>query len=707
MIADVFVPDNSIFINRELSWLDFNGRVLDEGKKASNPLFERLRFVAIFCSNLDEFFMIRVGTLMDQLLIPDHISDNKTGLSTEQQIESVLESTRALLIKKDDIFKSLQKKFAKAGFQRIDADKLDGKQLKYWRDYFAKEIMPLLSPQVIDKHHPYPFVKNLDQYVCLHLETKNGATHFGIVPVTTQAGRLVFAPDDPRSYILIEDLIYRFAEDVFKKFKLVEKVLFRVTRNADINLDEGVVDYSLDYVDAMAELLRRRRRLSPVRLQLSHDIGQPLKEHLLGALGLPAGHVFIEASPLDLAYLNELVDSAKTGAYREYFYPRLDAVRPRDVRYAYEAAQQKDLMFYFPYESFKSITDMIDCAADDPTVVSIKMTLYRVARDSRVVESLIRAAENGKDVMAVIELRARFDEENNIEWARQLEEAGCTVIYGLGDYKVHAKLLLITKKSGSRVSYLSYVGTGNFNEKTATLYTDIGIVTARSALAESLGEVFRSIAMTQLPEGIDNLMVAPLEFKSRILDYIDREIGFAKLKQPAEITLKCNAVSDRDLIMKLSEASMAGVKVTMIVRGICCLKSGLSGKTDNIEVVSIVGRYLEHSRIFVFGPASRQIVYISSGDFLTRNTERRIEVALRVDDARIKQRLLETLELAKADTVNARIQLSDGSYKDKKSVRGQPPFNSQQALFAYFNEIDEQEFKSKAAGLKNWFRRRK
>ncbi len=693
-----------IFVNRELSWLEFNKRVLNECDNANNPLFEQLKFLAIYGSNLDEFFMVRIGTLVDQMIVSPNLIDNKTGMNLKEQLNAAISMVKELTKEKDAMYKDLMKKLSKEGIKKVNLDKLSSKDLQAWKSYFMSELMPLLSPQVIDKRHPYPFLQNCEQYIYIRFKQKNGGVLFGVVPVPTIGRGVVWNKEKPLSeFTTAVELIYKFIDIVFSKYKIDEKIIFRVTRNADINPDEGVFKLDTDYRSEMTMLIKKRKKLAPVRLQVSQELGETMSNHLTDQLGIEKNDIYVEQTPLDLKHLMMIESAFDSRNYAQFYYEKNRAVKPEISFYKSKVFEKNDQLMFFPFQSFDKIIDLIDKAADDPDVVSIKITLYRVSNDSKIISALIKAAEKGKQVLAIIELRARFDEENNIEYAELLEEAGCTVIYGLGDYKVHAKLILITKKTGNKLSHIGYVGTGNFNEKTASLYTDIGFVTSKQKICLELLEVFNSISCGELPEIDGDIFAAPIGFKSQFIKLIELETDKAKEGLPAEINIKCNSISDYDIITKLVEASVAGVKVTMYIRGICCLQSGVFGLTDNIRVISIVGRYLEHSRIFCFGTGTSAQYFISSGDFLTRNTERRIEVAVRVNDNILKEQLKMVFEYCANDNMNANLQIKNGQYRKLTPSYAVQQFNSQQQLFDRFNTIDAQSQKKEKSGLRKFF----
>ncbi len=673
-----------LYENREISWLRFNKRVLEEACDSSVPLYERLRFVSIFCSNLDEFFMIRVGSLYDQAQLSDVVRENKTLMTPQEQIDAVFSKVRALMAEKDLAYHSIFHELERCGVSEANFDNMTEEEYNFVEQFFENELLPLISPQVIDKQHPFPFLKNKALYVAVHLATKGEFVKLGLIPITEYFDRVLFLHTE-RSvrFILIENVLLHFAERVFTRYSIVDRTIFRITRNADISAKEALDDHELGYRDAMQELLKRRRRLQAVRLELQDNINVELMNYICEKLELPNEYIIISHSPIDMDFLSLLAVQLAKPRYSDLFFK---ALRPQpspslaDDQPLMKQIERKDVLLTYPYEDIRPLISLIEQASEDPTVVSIKITLYRVAPDSQILNALIRAADNGKDVLAVVELQARFDEENNIGWSKRLEEAGCAVLYGLPGLKVHSKLLLITRKQGNQTTYITQIGTGNYNEKTARQYTDLCLMTANRSIGLEAAGVFQALSVGAYVEHSVYLMVAPLQFKSRVLALIDKEIACAQRGEPCGITLKLNGISDKDVIDKLIEASRAGVQIDMIVRGICCLRSGVEGYTDNITVRSIVGRYLEHSRIYVFGTGARRTVWISSGDFMTRNCERRVEVAVRVLEPDIRARLLEMLALAKADTAKGRIQNPAGIYERARRADS-GPFDSQIALY--------------------------
>ncbi len=674
---------DDIFINRELSWLDFNRRVLELSKDKSVPIGEQLKFAAIYGSNLDEFFMVRVGSLYDRTLLKETSTDNKTGWTPSQQLEAIMPKVRQLQQLCDKCVTKLYDKLRECGYEKLEFDKCSKKQEHFWKRYFLQEIYPLLSPQVIDRRHPFPFLRNGDTYIGAIIKEKNEMQwSLGLVPVSSQFKRIIYAPGETATrFALIEELVFHFAELIFGKNTVQGKCIFRITRNADITVDEGMFDQDVDYRVVMSDLLKKRRKLAAVRIQVSPKAPAELTDFLCAKLLLPVEQRFEQTTPLDLSLGFQLSSRLAQDGKPQWFYPARKPMLPPPGFDLRRIVEHQDMLLSYPYQSIRPFIQMLRDAAQDPEVISIKMTLYRVAHESKIIEALISAAENGKEVVAIVELRARFDEQNNIDYSKQLEDAGCTVIYGFEDYKIHSKLTLITKMHAGRMAYIAQIGTGNYNEKTSEQYTDLSYITTEPRIGEELARVFHNLAMERLTETSENLLVAPLCFKTVMMKEIDAEIEACRMGKDASMILKCNSISDKDLIEKLSEASCAGVKIQMIVRGICCLKAGVPGKTENITVRSIVGRYLEHERVYAFGSGDGVRVYIASGDFLTRNTERRVEVGVRIHDRRLVRELLDMLELQLADNVNAHEMQPDGSYRKVKSQAGDARVDSQLGMY--------------------------
>ena len=680
------MKEDSIFINRELSWLDFNRRVLVLGKDKNVPLAEQLKFLAIYGSNLDEFFMVRVGSLQerDSLMRAKKERDkreNKTNMTAEEQLAAIMPKTAHLQEDCDKYYEKALENLAACGYKKVDFDALSKEEEHFWKKYFQSELFPILSPQIVDSRHPFPFLRNKEIYLGVLLKEKEGQS-LGMIPISSQMERLQLVRRDGHTeFALTEELVLHYAALIFGKDAVQEKCLFRVTRNADIDVKEGMMDHDIDYREIMADLLKRRRKLAAVRLQVTPTAPQEIVRILCGKLELTHKRVFAQKSPLDLSFFYKLTAKMEADGHPELFYPSARPMLPPPEYDLAAEVQKHDVLLSYPYQSIRPFIAMLKKAAQDPDVISIKMTLYRMARESQIVQALMEAAENGKEVVALVELRARFDEQNNIDWSKQLEEAGCTVLYGFEDYKVHSKLTLITKKSAQGYSYITQIGTGNYNEKTSELYTDYSFITADHGIGEEASNVFQNLAVQKLTETSEKMLVAPLRFKSVLLDEMDRVITAARLGRPASMILKNNSISDRDIILKLQEASCAGVRIDMIVRGICCVRAEVPGKTENLHIRSLVGRYLEHGRIYSFYDGTETRIYIASGDFLTRNTECRVEVGVRVEDPILIQKLSNILQLQLRDNVNAREMRADGSYQKVKSALGEELVNGQMDMY--------------------------
>ncbi|MDD3429516.1 MAG: polyphosphate kinase 1 [Oscillospiraceae bacterium] len=680
--------EKQVFINRELSWLEFDRRVLELAKDKAIPLGEQLKFAAIYASNMDEFFMIRVGSLFEQTLLREQKEENKTKMTPAEQLAAIMPKVRELQEHSDKYVQKLYANLEKYKYQKVDFNNLTKKEEQFWKKYFVEELFPVLSPQVIDRRHPFPFLRNQEVYVGVMLKGKSSTDKFGIIPISTQFERIVYTTkEEITQFALVEELVLHFADNVFGKNAVHSKCVFRVTRNADITVSEGMLDHDIDYRVVMSELLKKRRKLAAVRIQFwGEESPQALKAFLCEKLFLNEKYCFFQTTPLAMSFAFSLAKHLETsGQHKELFYTPMRPMQATAGFSLANAAKKQDVLIAYPYQSMRPFIHMLQQAANDPDVISIKMTLYRVASDSKIVEALISAAENGKEVVTLVELRARFDEQNNIDWSRQLEEAGCTVIYGFEDYKIHSKLTLITKKKGNKFEYISQIGTGNYNEKTAELYTDLALITSDSGIGEEVANVFNSLAVEKNTEETTDLLVAPLCFKSVLMKELDEQIALCKNGKPGQAIIKCNSVSDKEIICKICEASCAGVKVDMIIRGICCMKAGVPGLTENVRIRSLVGRYLEHSRIYAFGVGENKNIYIASGDFLTRNTERRVEVGVRIKEEKIKNTLMYILQLQLADNVNAREMQPDGNYIKIKCNGEKPEIDSQMALYDYLS----------------------
>ncbi len=663
--------------NRELSWLKFNERVLEEAADQKVPLCERLMFAAIFQSNLDEFFMIRVGSIYDQTLVDADKRENKTGMTCREQLEAIFKRVAELDPRRDGVYHGIMNELRGYGIEQADFKTASDEDKSFLESYFKKEILPLISPQVIDKMHPFPFLKNKEIYAAAQLESGSSPT-IGLVPASGPFSRLVFLPGGSNRFMLAEDLILHYMPAIFDNYKVLDKALIRITRNADINLDEGLYDHDedhdVDLRDVMSELLKKRKKLSPVRMEVSRKPSSPVLDFFCKKLELKKEQVFHMKSPLDLSFVYAL-RSRMEETLPELFYDRADPQPSCEVDKDVPMIRQikrRDIILSYPYESIRPFLRLLSEAANDPSVTSIKITLYRVASDSKVIDALMSAAENGKDVLVLVELRARFDEENNIGWSKRLERAGCRVIYGPENRKVHSKLLLITRRtSGGRTEYISQIGTGNYNEKTSALYTDLCLMTANQEIGADALAVFDALSENKFVENSSKLLVAPLCLQNKIIEMIDTEIAAAERGEDAYIGLKLNSLTDKILIDKLVEASQKGVKIRMVIRGICCLVAGVPGYTENIKITSIVGRYLEHSRIYIFGSPERMKIYISSADFMTRNTLRRVEVAAPIYDAHVRKRILHIFNVLTRDNVKARKMLPDSTYM-RPVTEGEP-----------------------------------
>lgn len=672
---------SSIYMNRELSWLKFNERVLEEAENPEVPLCERLTFASIYQSNLDEFFMVRVGSLYDQTLLDKKIRENKTGMTSQEQIDAILKCTKQINKRKEAVYEELMERVAEQGIRILRFNELDEEGAAYLKRYFESEIAPLISPTVVGRRQPFPFLRNKEIYAVAVLGSKGKKDRLGIIPCTSNIfGRLIAVPGMQGTYMLAEELILHFAPAVFKGYKIKSKSLLRITRNADIDAD-ALYDEDLDYREFMEGLIKQRKKLAPIRLELSRDIDKKGIAVLCEYLELDESHVFISSTPLDLSFVFQIQDLLRK--HTELYFPKRTPQRSdqfQDGKSIIEQIREEDKLLSYPYESIRPFLHLLTEAAEDPDVISIKMTLYRVAKQSKVVEALIEAAENGKEVVVLVELRARFDEENNIGWSRLLEDAGCQVIYGLDGYKVHSKLCLITRKNGGQVEYITQIGTGNYNEKTSRLYTDLSLMTANVEIGLEASNVFQALSKGEVVEHSEHLLVAPKCLQNKVLAMLDEEIAHARNGEEAYAGFKLNSLTDKKIIDKLIEASEAGVKIDMVVRGICCLIPGVEGKTENIRIISIVGRFLEHSRIYIFGNSKRRKYYIASADFMTRNTVRRVEVAAPVYDERLQNKLQDMFDIMLADNQKARYLDAEGNYH--RVINEEAPLNSQEYFYA-------------------------
>ena len=666
--AEKKIKKSPYMMNRELSWLKFNERVLNEAGNPKVPLAERLTFVSIYQSNLDEFYRVRVGTLMDQMDVSEVVRENKTNMTSEEQVKAIIRATRELEEKKTVIYEQLMGELEPKGIRLINFNKLSAEEGKILEEYFDREIAPYLSANIVSKQQPFPFLKNKDIYAVALLESKGGKTRTAIIPCSNNVfRRLIDIPTRKGTFLLSEELILQFLPKFFKNYSVKEKSLIRVTRNADIDT-EMIYDEDLDYRDAMENLIKERKRMNPVRMEFTGTLNKKMMHALCKTIHVEKEHVFRSEVPLDLSFVFAIQSYLKNTNAGELFYPRRTP-RPtpqlNDKESLIPQILEKDVLLSYPFESMKPFINLLYEAAEDESVVSIKMTLYRLANKSQIVDALVEAAENGKEVVVLVELRARFDEENNIEYSRKLEEAGCRVIYGLNGYKVHSKLCLISRKTEQGVSYVTQIGTGNYNEKTSALYTDLSLITGNQEIGKEAAEVFAALLRGETVEETHLLLVAPKCLQNKVLDMIEEEIQHVKNGEEGYIGIKINSLTDKVIISKLVEASQAGVKIEMIVRGICCLIPGVKGYTENITVISIVGRFLEHSRIYRFGTKERENVYIASADFMTRNTIRRVEVAAPVLDERLKNQLAWMFETMMKDDEKGKYLTEKGIYVDR------------------------------------------
>lgn len=692
--AEKKIKKSPYMMNRELSWLKFNERVLNEAGNPKVPLAERLTFVSIYQSNLDEFYRVRVGTLMDQMDVSEVVRENKTNMTSEEQVKAIIRATRELEEKKTVIYEQLMGELEPKGIRLINFNKLSAEEGKILEEYFDREIAPYLSANIVSKQQPFPFLKNKDIYAVALLESKGGKTRTAIIPCSNNVfRRLIDIPTRKGTFLLSEELILQFLPKFFKNYSVKEKSLIRVTRNADIDT-EMIYDEDLDYRDAMENLIKERKRMNPVRMEFTGTLNKKMMHALCKTIHVEKEHVFRSDVPLDLSFVFAIQSYLKNTNAGELFYPRRTP-RPtpqlNDKKSLIPQILEKDVLLSYPFESMKSFINLLYEAAEDESVVSIKMTLYRLANKSQIVDALVEAAENGKEVVVLVELRARFDEENNIEYSRKLEEAGCHVIYGLNGYKVHSKLCLISRKTEQGVSYVTQIGTGNYNEKTSALYTDLSLITGNQEIGKEAAEVFAALLRGETVEETHLLLVAPKCLQNKVLDMIEEEIQHVKNGEEGYIGIKINSLTDKVIISKLVEASQAGVKIEMIVRGICCLIPGVKGYTENITVISIVGRFLEHSRIYRFGTKERENVYIASADFMTRNTLRRVEVAAPVLDERLKNQLDWMFETMMKDDEKGKCLTEKGIYVDR-NLHVQK-LNSQECFYevAYANAEKRQK----------------
>lgn len=681
-----------IFVNRELSWMEFNLRVLSESLNPKIPLMERLKFLSIYFSNLDEFFMVRVGSLHDQSIVEPDKLDDKTGLNAADQIDAILNKANQINPIAQKAWESICLELRNQDIDILDLHHLSKLDEQIVQKYFSEEMRPLLSPQIIDRQHPFPFLKNKESFIVSVLESKDENICLGIVPFSQLPPYFIFNINQRRKILFTADVLLHFAQKLFGKQKIQEKHVMRVTRNADISVDEGLFDFDIDFRGVMTEMLKKRRRLDVVRLQFSSQPGEKLSAFLCKKLKVSPNCILVRSIPLDFSFgfaLPSALDPHKDK--KQWYYHEAKPFVPVDFANgdgggAINYLQNHDLLLSFPFHSTKPFVDLLNEAADDPSVLSIKISLYRLANHSKIASALAHAAEKGKEVLCVLELRARFDEQNNINYATMLEEAGCTVIYGLSDYKIHAKLCLITRKVHNQIRYITQVGTGNYNEKTSELYTDLSFISTDQAMGEDATHVFQALCMGEVVDSTKSLWVAPNCFEPNVIKYIDEQIEACRSGKEGYIFIKVNSLNDMEIMEKLIEASQAGVKIEMVIRGICCLCPGVEGYSDNIRIKSIVGRYLEHSRIFIFGAdEDTQRIFMGSGDLLNRNTRRRVEVFTEVKSAGARRDIKRLVDAIRMDNQNSWQMLADGSYLKDTSNHAEP-LDSHKYLHEYFEK---------------------
>lgn len=681
-----------IFVNRELSWMEFNLRVLSESLNPKIPLMERLKFLSIYFSNLDEFFMVRVGSLHDQSIVEPDKLDDKTGLNAADQIDAILNKANQINPIAQKAWESICLELRNQDIDILDLHHLSKLDEQIVQKYFSEEMRPLLSPQIIDRQHPFPFLKNKESFIVSVLESKDENICLGIVPFSQLPPYFIFNINQRRKILFTADVLLHFAQKLFGKQKVQEKHVMRVTRNADISVDEGLFDFDIDFRGVMTEMLKKRRRLDVVRLQFSSQPGEKLSAFLCKKLKVSPNCILVRSIPLDFSFgfaLPSALDPHKDK--KQWYYHEAKPFVPVDFANgdgggAINYLQNHDLLLSFPFHSTKPFVDLLNEAADDPSVLSIKISLYRLANHSKIASALAHAAEKGKEVLCVLELRARFDEQNNINYATMLEEAGCTVIYGLSDYKIHAKLCLITRKVHNQIRYITQVGTGNYNEKTSELYTDLSFISTDQAMGEDATHVFQALCMGEVVDSTKSLWVAPNCFEPNVIKYIDEQIEACRSGKEGYIFIKVNSLNDMEIMEKLIEASQAGVKIEMVIRGICCLCPGVEGYSDNIRIKSIVGRYLEHSRIFIFGAdEDTQRIFMGSGDLLNRNTRRRVEVFTEVKSADARRDIKRLVDAIRMDNQNSWQMLADGSYLKDTSDHAEP-LDSHKYLHEYFEK---------------------
>ena len=698
--------------NRELSWLRFNQRVLEEAKDGNVPLLERMKFVAIFTSNLDEFFMIRVGSLFDMVQTDEKHVDSRSGMTPKEQLDAIYKAVAPLYKERDKTYAEIKKELSPYGVCGLDFEELESDEKKYVKKYFKEQILPVLSPQIVDSSHPFPHLLNKEIYVTANLKStgkKNKEDEreqvLGIVPVPTYVSDILMLPGHDIRYIRMEKVIMEYLNLVFERHEVSDPNYICVTRNADVSPDDEALEVTDDFRKLMQKTLHKRRRMAVVRLETAEKLSPHMQEYFCEKFKITPAQIFRTRMPMKLDYMFSIAGNLPDSMKRSLTY---EPFTPQNPPYIQEGSMLKqvrkqDILLFYPYESMNPFLKLIKDASTDPDVMTIKITIYRLAKKARLVEYLCAAAENGKEVTVLIELRARFDEQNNIDWSERLEEAGCRVIYGFDGYKVHSKICLITYRNRNDIQYITQVGTGNYNEKTAAMYTDLSLMTADRRIGQDATEFFKNMATGNLRGSYQYLIVSPVSLKSSILKMMDEEISKG---ENGRIVMKMNSVTDVDFIRKVSEASCAGVKVDLIVRGICCILPGVPDYTENVRVMSVVGRYLEHPRIFSFGTGAKQKIYIGSADMMTRNTEKRVEIACPVLDDGIKKQINHDLKIMLSDNVKARLMQRDGTYIKRRN--GEHAVDSQAVFMEEAKkaaEVVQKKGSAKSKLKKGWIAR--
>lgn len=681
------------FINRELSWLDFNERVLQEARDSETPLLERLSFLAITQSNLDEFIMVRVASLKDQIKAGDFTRE-VSGLTAADQLEKISERMHKFAQKQYNTYnRQLLPRLEKEGIFILPRHRLVSEQISFAHSYFRTTLYPILTPMAVDQGRPFPLIPNRSQNIAVLLERddeEDNELHFATVQIPSGLPRLVKLPVEQFSkvngleergthcYILLEELINAYLGEVFHGLRIMARCMYRIIRNAVMDFDE---EDTPDLLTEIEKQLRQRQWGEVINLSVREDVSPKLLNTLIELTHVAEEDIYHLSGPLDLTFMGKLSRAAELRYRKDLLYPAYTPQVPamlagRENTDMFATIAEQDLLISMPYESFDPVTEFVKQAARDPKVLAIKQTLYRVSGQSPIIQYLEEAATNGKQVLVLLELKARFDEENNIQWAKKLEQAGCHVIYGLVGLKTHSKITLVVREEETGIRRYLHLGTGNYNDSTARIYTDLGLFTAAESYGTDATEFFNMISGYSEPLGWNRLTMAPYWLRRRFLDLIQREIENAKVGKEAWIHAKLNSLVDQEIIERLYMASAAGVKIRLIVRGICCLKAGVTGLSENIEVKSIIGRYLEHSRVYIFANDGKREIYLSSADWMPRNLDRRVELLFPVEDDECGRRVEEIMELQFADTERSHILQADGSYK-KADRRGRAILDSQ------------------------------